>query len=665
MPDSLGTGIRQRWAVRGVTLLELSLVLSVLLLFFSLQLQHRREAHLFSLADRAAAELREIVDAALLYRTHNQVWPVDFCVEEFLVTPTVAGIEELDDDCNGDGNMDLADISGVRRLLREGYIPPTEWRTELDIIRGDVTDSADQLLGGTRRALALESVLGGALRLQPVPTTGASAWRVASSSTSYADLDVAINTAEELADFAGQQGLRLYMELPRPFACMAHYIAALVPSSRVQNANALTSGNCTTLSNVGIEVQRRNEAYTLSEEELLQPPSNPTELDILSALRAGLLVLGGNVRLDAPGARVALPPESILSPYYGALRLAPYGIDSTQALVVETAVQFARLAEDPHFPSAGLAVLAARPGEADQAGACCVAHYGTSGSAYGTNYFPYGVAPYSPRSFDWHNNVLVIRPGTHVSLASTDTILAAATSSGTITVELWDYLRQYSTSIVAGQRELGQPAGLSYRGSHQVSAQVAGFAFAGSRDLDDPDNLVIGGLPTTDPSSLIRQRSALDLYNSPVVSLGPKTALRHDHVYVERLELRDVDFVLAHGARNWPWDEQGYSYASTPYAASLGPVPGWEHAVVDFVWPTEISMHNPFRMLSPAISDSSASASLQTDLLNMARDNSAGAAVNTTTVVIEASTVGALSCMQCIGPKCPTDPNPATVAAPC
>ena len=170
--------------------------------------------------------MNEIIEAAMIYRTHNGQWPMDICTEQYLIVPTP---NPLSDDCNGDGAVDFDDFSGVRRLFREGYIPLGDWRTEL-------TSSDD--FSAANRARSIPSVIGGKLVLHPVTTTGTHAWRVSSPVTDYASFASSIATEADRDAVASRQGLRLYMELPAPFACLAHYIVALVPSAQL-----LVSGN--------------------------------------------------------------------------------------------------------------------------------------------------------------------------------------------------------------------------------------------------------------------------------------------------------------------------------------------------------------------------------------------------------------------------------------
>ena len=683
-------------SARGATLLELSLVVTVLALFFAMDLQSRREDRLFSLSDLAAAELNEIIAASLSYRTSTGQWPLDRCATDYLLPASPPS--PLSSNCNGDsaGLIDENDLSGVRRLFRAGYIPLSAWRTELS--------SADAL-GGGRRALSLNSVLGGQLLLQPVPTTGTAswpAWSLKPTSMSYAAFAAGISTPADLETLTSRQGLRLSMALPAPFACMAHYISGLVPLSRVLigglpiAAGTLIragSQSCAQIGNVSVEVLRRNAVYTRSEPALLGPSLDPDDIASGSVLRVQRLIIGDNVVLDAPGNRIFFEQENTYSPYYGVLRMAPYDISSTQATTVETAIQFARSSHDI-YPSEGLALLAARPGGGPQAEECCVEHYrlspgDSSSSADGNNFFPYGLAPYSPVDRNWQNNVLIMRTGIHPNLLPDETsafnvpdrhasrLLEANDPAlpEAFTLSLKSLYRDISSSIVAGAREPGQPAGLTYHSANSFSEQVSGIAFATPRDMLDPNSeLVIGGVltgfifrgtiaPGYGPTQGHRVRSALDLYNDPTVYLGPDGALRAEQSYVNNLFIYDTDLILGYGPRSWPWDPLGYIRAAEPYQTTLG-IPseiGWGDeslGVIALYSDLNLTIQQPTRLLGLEVLDLDQAITVDIRApLKVGRENS-GSATHTlaTDAIIEVRRIVGLNCLQCTdSTRCPLD----------
>ncbi len=682
MSPSCDTQPRRRAsAACGATLVELSLVVTVLALFFALDLQSRREDRLFYLADLAAAELNEIVSASLSYRTNTGKWPLDHCAEDYLLPPSPPS--PLSSNCDGDsgGLIDENDLSGVRRLFREGYIPLSDWRTELS--------STDAPMGGSR-ALSLNSVLGGRLLLQPVPTTGTTSWTLLPTGMSYAALATSIDSPAELDALVSRQGLRLWMALPVPFACMARYISGLVPSSRVlvdgtpivdgmplagmRTIAGVQTASCPQAGNVSVEILRRNAPYTRSEDALVAGGVD-TDVELGTVLRVERLIIGDNVSLDAPGNRIFFEAENTYSPYYGVLRLAPYGLSSTEATTVETAIQFARSSVDTTAPSGGLAVLAARPGGGPQATECCVEHYrlvpGDSTSpASGIDYFPFGVAPYSPLDRNWQNNVLIMRPGARADLA-TNTELElqdANTREIALSLEMLSKYRQYPSSIDAGQRAFGQPQGLTYHGARSVSGRASGVAFAVPRDSVQTDiELVIGGLPVASGANQgLRHRSAFDLYNNPAVLMGPSTLLRYDHSYVANLFLGDTDLILGYGPRYWRWDPLGYRDAATPYQTALDTPPDtiWldeDYGLINFQHSfTNIYFQRPTRLLGVDFIDTGyASLHLNDSIpLKIGRENSGSSATHTlaSDAIIEGRNITDLSCLQCTdSTRCPAD----------
>ncbi len=100
---------------RGATLIELSIVISLIVILSALYLDYDQRRIHEQIVAQVATEIQSMVDAAMAYQIHEGVWPLDDCIYN-------AYIEGERSDCNADLVRDFRDINGLRELVASGYL---------------------------------------------------------------------------------------------------------------------------------------------------------------------------------------------------------------------------------------------------------------------------------------------------------------------------------------------------------------------------------------------------------------------------------------------------------------------------------------------------------------------------------------------------------------
>ena len=100
---------------RGITLIDVSVLLTFAAIAVSVATMERVRGQARDFAISSGLELREVLDAAMVYRYQTGEWPLNDCSRRYATG--------LGDDCNGDGSADSGDLSGLTQLVEVGRLP--------------------------------------------------------------------------------------------------------------------------------------------------------------------------------------------------------------------------------------------------------------------------------------------------------------------------------------------------------------------------------------------------------------------------------------------------------------------------------------------------------------------------------------------------------------
>ncbi len=177
---------------RGITLIDMSVLLTFAAIVVGVAAMERVRGQARDFAISSGLELREVLDAAMVYRYQTGEWPLNQCSRSYA--------QGLGNDCNGDGSADSGDLSGLTQLVEVGRLP--------DLQRHRNNQGRD----------------GQWISLQP--------WDAATAAVSTNSADI--------ASVLRSDSLRMETVVGSNLSAYANYIARLVPGTEVEQRGADT-----------------------------------------------------------------------------------------------------------------------------------------------------------------------------------------------------------------------------------------------------------------------------------------------------------------------------------------------------------------------------------------------------------------------------------------